>query len=276
LAATLPAVLFALATLFIPESPRWLAMVGRERRAREVLARIEGKDAAEESILGIRATITDATGRFSELLRARWRKALVVAIFLALVSEFSGITVVLYYGPDILTQAGLQLSDALSGFVIIGAVKMLFTMVALWRIDRTGRRPLLFWGTIGCCVALASLGVFFALQQTSGIALVTLIGLFCAFFAFSVGPIKWVVISEIFPTRIRGRAVAAATTAIWLADAVANYLFPWARDTYGASMCFFAFALVLASQILFVRFIMPETRGRTLEEIERSWPQENR
>jgi SP family arabinose:H+ symporter-like MFS transporter len=269
LATTLPAALFALATLFIPESPRWLVMVGRERRAREVLELIQGKDTAEESLRDIRVTIGAETGRFSDLFSTRWRKALGIAVFLALVSEFSGITVVLYYGPDILNRAGVRLSDALGGFVIIGVVKMLFTVVALWLIDRAGRRPLLFWGTLGCCMALASLGMLFALHWTSGPVLVALICMFCASFAFSIGPIKWVIMSEIFPTQIRGRAVAVATTAVWLADAVVNYLFPWARETWGAALCFFVFAAVLLPQIFFARFMMPETKGRTLEEIER-------
>jgi SP family arabinose:H+ symporter-like MFS transporter len=272
---TLPAALFALATLFIPESPRWLAMVGREGQALDVLKRIEGKDAADESLRNIRAAITSRAARFTDLLHPGPRKALGVAVFLALMSQFSGITVVLYYGPDILNQAGVQLSAALGGFIIIGLVKMLFTVIALWSIDRVGRRPLLFWGTIGCCTALASLGALFSLHRSNGIVLVALICLFCAFFAFSLGPVKWVVMSEIFPTRIRGRAVAVGTTAVWLADAVSNYLFPWARDLWGPAVCFFAFALALLPQILFVRFIMPETKGRALEEIGQARPPAN-
>jgi len=269
--AALPALLFALATLFIPESPRWLVTVGRELRAREILERIGGREAAEKSLQEIRAAVSAESGRFSDLFRPSLRKALGVAVFLALVSELSGMTVVLYYGPDILNQAGVRLSDAIGGFVMIGIVKMLFTVIALGLIDRIGRRPLLLWGTAGCCLSLISLGALFALDRTDGIALVALICLFCAFFAFSLGPIKWVIMSEIFPTQVRGRAVAVATTAVWLAGAVVNYLFPWAREHWGAAMCFFIFALVLVPQIFFARFMMPETKGRTLEEIERTW-----
>ena len=177
----------------------------------------------------------------------------------------------LYYGPDILNIAGARLSDALSGYVVIGLVKMLFTVIALWLIDRSGRRPLLLWGTVGCCAALASLGILFALERTNGVLLVTLICLFCAFFAFSLGPIKWVVMSEIFPTRLRGRAVSIAATTVWLADALINYLFPWARNNWGAAACFFAFALALVPQIFVVWLVMPETKGRTLEEIEQRY-----
>jgi len=271
LTATVPAVLFAIAALFVPESPRWLAMVHREHRARDVLERIEGKSAAEVSLRDISATIAAETGHYSDLFRSGWRKALGLAVFLALVSQFSGITIVLYYGPDILNRGGVRLSDALNGYVIIGIVKMLFTMIALWLIDRSGRRPLLLWGTIGCCAALTSLGVLFTLKQTDGVLLVTLICVFCAFFAFSLGPIKWVIMSEIFPTQLRGRAIAIATTAVWLGDAVVNYLFPWVRDHWGAATCFFAFALALVPQIFVVWLVMPETKGRTLEEIEQSY-----
>ena len=122
--------------------------------------------------------------------------------------------------------------------MIIGIIKALFTLVAVWLMDRAGRRALLFWGTVGCSVVLTALGALFAFHRTSGIGLVTLICLFCAFFAFSMGPVKWVVISEIFPTRTRGRAIAIATFAVWLADAFTNSLFPWARETCGPSALF--------------------------------------
>jgi len=269
--ATLPAVLFAFTTLVIPESPRWLVMVGRERRARDVLERIEGKSASEDSLRDIRAALATQSGRFIDLFRSGWRRALGLAVFLALVSQFSGITVVLYYGPDILNAAGVRLSEALGGYVIIGVVKTLFTGIALWLIDRSGRRPLLLAGTIGCCIALVSIGALFAVNRMNSVLLVLLIGLFCAFFAFSLGPIKWVFMSEIFPTPLRGRAVAVVATTVWLADALINYLFPWAREHFGAATCFFAFALLLVPQIFVVRFIMPETKGRTLEEIEQTY-----
>lgn len=271
LMATLPAIFFAALTLFIPESPRWLAKVGQEGLAREILTRVGGSAAAEKSLSEIRAAIAEETGKFSDLFQPGPRKALGVAVFLSLVSELSGVTVVLYYGPDILNQAGAKLSDALGGFVIIGIVNMLFTIIALWLMDRAGRRVLLFWGTLGCSLVLATIGALFAFQQTTGPLLVGLICLFMAFFAFSIGPVKWVMMSEIFPTKIRGRAIALATVAVWLGDTITNYLFPWARETWGPALCFFAFAAVLVPQLFFARLIMPETKGRTLEEIERSW-----
>lgn len=271
LAATIPSIAFALLTLFIPESPRWLVKSGREQEAENILKRVAGPDAAARSMEEIRATIAEETGTLSELFRPGLRKALFVALFLSMVSEFSGVTVVLYYGPDILNNAGVRLGEALGGFVVIGIVNMVFTVIALWLMDHAGRKPLLFWGNLGCCIALASIGGLFATGRNEGVLVVALICLFMACFAFSIGPIKWVVMSEIFPTRIRGRAVAIATVAVWLADAIYNVIYPWAEKRLGVAVCFFVFAAVLVPQFFFVLYVMPETKGRTLEEIEKSW-----
>jgi sugar porter (SP) family MFS transporter len=270
LMATLPAVVFAVLTLLIPESPRWLAKAGFEQKAEAVLRRVAGVKAAQDSMREIRAAIAEEVGTLTELFLPGPRKALFVALFLAMVSEFSGVTVVLYYGPDILNNAGVRLGDALGGFVVIGIVNMVFTVIALWLMDRAGRRPLLFWGTLGCCFALVSIGLLFALQRSEGYLLVALICLFMACFAFSIGPIKWVVMSEIFPTRIRGRAVAITTMAVWLADTIYNLVYPVAQRHFGSAACFFLFAAVLIPQLFFVKWVMPETKNRTLEEIERS------
>jgi sugar porter (SP) family MFS transporter len=269
--AIVPSLVFALLTFFIPESPRWLAKSGREAEGEAVLSRIGGAEVARAAMIEIRRAIMEERGSLSELFKPELRKALFVALFLSIVSEFSGVTVVLYYGPDILNSAGIQLGDALGGFVIIGFVSMAFTIVALWLMDRAGRRPLLFWGNLGCFAALASIGFLFAIGKSNSVLLVGLICLYMACFAFSIGPIKWVVMSEIFPTRIRGRAVAIATVAVWLADTIYNYLFPFVERTWGPAVCFFIFAGILIPQAFFVWKIMPETKGLTLEEIERSW-----
>jgi MFS family permease len=219
----------------------------------------------------IQDAITEETGSLAQLFAPGLRKALFVALFLAIVSELSGITVVLYYGPGILKKAGFSLGAALGGFVSIGLVNVLFTLIAIWLIDSVGRRPLLFAGNAGAFAALATIGVLFRTGRTEGPLLVGMMCLFVACFAFSMGPIKWVVMSEIFPTRIRGRAMAIATLAVWVTDGVYNQMFPIVRDSLGVPGSFFVFAAVLAPQFFFVWKIMPETKGRTLEEIERSW-----
>jgi MFS family permease len=199
------------------------------------------------------------------------RKALFVALFLAVTSELSGITVVFYYGPDILARSGLSLGQALGGFTSIGFVNVTFTLIAIWLMDIAGRRPLLFFGTVGAICSLTGVGLLFRSGLTGGLMVVTLLCLFVACFAFSMGPIKWVVMSEIFPTKIRGRAMAIATLAVWTTDIVYNQLFPILRNRLGVSGIFFLFALLLLPQLLFIWKVMPETKGRTLEEIERSW-----
>jgi SP family arabinose:H+ symporter-like MFS transporter len=267
----LPSVVFTVLCFAIPETPRWLTKVGRAGDAMRILAKVGGRTVAEREMKEIQDAITEETGSLAQLFAPGLRKALFVALFLAIVSELSGITVVLYYGPGILKKAGFSLGAALGGFVSIGLVNVLFTLIAIWLIDSVGRRPLLFAGNAGAFAALATIGVLFRTGRTEGPLLVGMMCLFVACFAFSMGPIKWVVMSEIFPTRIRGRAMAIATLAVWVTDGVYNQMFPIVRDSLGVPGSFFVFAAVLAPQFFFVWKIMPETKGRTLEEIERSW-----
>jgi sugar porter (SP) family MFS transporter len=269
---TWPSIAFALLALIIPESPRFLTSHGRDSMALTILARVGGRAVAERELIEIKqAIVLEGEGRLSQLFQSGFRKALFVALFLAIVSELSGVTVILYYGPGILEKAGFTLGQSLGGFVSLGLVNVLFTVIALWLMDHWGRRPLLFWGNIGCFVALAIIGFKFMQGTQEGVLLVMMLCLFMACFAFSMGPIKWVVMSEIFPTRIRGRAMAIATMAVWLTDFAYNQAYPLVRERLGESGCFFIFAAVLVPQFLFVLFVMPETKGRTLEEIEQSW-----
>ena len=267
----IPSVLFTGLCLVVPEAPRWLIKANRREEAKIVLARIGGAASAEQELDEIERTITSTSSSLASLLQPGLRKALFVALFLAITSELSGITVVFYYGPDILARSGLSLGQALGGFTSIGFVNVTFTLIAIWLMDIAGRRPLLFFGTVGAICSLTGVGLLFRSGLTGGLMVVTLLCLFVACFAFSMGPIKWVVMSEIFPTKIRGRAMAIATLAVWTTDIVYNQLFPLLRNRLGVSGIFFLFALLLLPQLLFIWKVMPETKGRTLEEIERSW-----
>ncbi|MCK9413538.1 MAG: sugar porter family MFS transporter [Prolixibacteraceae bacterium] len=271
LAMLVPALLFTISLFFVPESPRWLMKQKLVEKARRILLKITDEKTAEDEIKSIDETLKQGAVAMTDLLKPGLRKAFFVAMFLAIVSELSGITVIFYYGPDILEKAGLQLSDALGGFVSVGIVNVLFTIIALWKLDSIGRRPLLFIGNAGAFLSMLTLGFCFLTGRTEGMLLVLLICAFVAFFAFSMGPIKWVVMSEIFPTKIRGRAVAITSLAVWVTDWTLNMIFPMIRESMGIAGIFFLFSAFLVPQFFFIWKVMPETKGKTLEEIEQSW-----
>lgn len=268
---SLPAMLFVIMCVIIPESPRWLVKKGRNAEALKVLKRVNGIEIATAELADIYATVSNESASLMELFRPRLRKALFMALFLAVVSEFSGITTIWNFGPEIIRGQGIQLTSEMSGMVVIASSLSIFTLVAVWLMDRAGRRRLLFWGNLGCFISLIFLGRLLGHQDSSSALKVAAAATFVACFAFSMGPIKWVFMSEVFPTRIAGRAVAISSLAVWAADAVLNQLFPIMRDNWGKSVVFYVFALILIPQFYFVWKIMLETKGRSLEEIERSW-----
>ena len=268
---TLPALCFFVAALVIPESPRWLAEKGHDAKALAVLYRINGPQVAAAELADIKATVGAESGSLAELFKPGLRQVLLMALFLSVVSEFSGITTIWNFGPEIIRGQGIQLTNEMSGMVVIAASLSIFTLVAVWLMDVAGRRRLLFWGNLGCFISLIALGTLLGREDASSTMKVAAAATFVACFAFSMGPIKWVFMSEVFPTRIRGRAVAISSLAVWTADAILNQLFPLMRDHWGKSTTFYVFAAVLIPQFYFVWKLMPETKGRTLEEIERSW-----
>ncbi len=268
---TLPALLFFVTCLIIAESPRWLAEKGRQREALQVLERINGSQIAQRELADISSTIAVESGSLMELFKPGLRRALFMALFLAVISEFSGITTIWNFGPEIIRGQGIQLTNEMTGMVVIASSLSIFTLVAVWLMDHAGRRRLLFWGNLGCFFSLLVLGFLLGRADSSSTLKVAAAATFVACFAFSMGPIKWVFMSEVFPTRIRGRAVAICSMAVWTADAILNQLFPLMRDNWGKHITFYVFAIVLIPQFYFVWKIMPETKGRSLEDIERSW-----
>jgi len=267
----LPAMLFFIAMFFIPESPRWLASKGKKQQAGAVLARINGKSLAEEELHSINEAIAkEEKGSWKALFRPGIKVAMIAGICLAVLSQFTGINAIIYYGPRIMEEAGLKLSDALGGQVIIGFVNVIATIFAIWKIEKYGRKKLLLGGVIGMAISLVIVGLLFLLDMTSGVIILIFILTFCASFALGFGPVVWVLLSEIYPTNIRGRAMSIATLALWIGVAMIGQFVPWMLENLTAAGTFFVFAL-FCIPVPFVLKKIPETKGMSLEDIEKAW-----
>lgn len=267
-AELIPAVLFLMVCAFFPESPRYLLQHGKEDEAREILLRVLDNEETETSIREFKAIMAqEDQGSYQELFtHAGKKRALFIALFLAIVSEWSGITAVFYYGSNMIEKA-MGAGAALGGFTVIAIINVLFTIGSIFFIDKLGRKKLLMIGTVGCVAALILLGMFID-ANIPGPMLIALFSFFVAAFATAIGGVKFTVGAEIFPTSVRGRAMAISTAAVWVQGTIINMCVPWFTDSFGRSALFFLFAAILSSQFWFILKVMPETANRTLEEIE--------
>ena len=270
----IPSVLFFLLLLRVPESPRWLVKRGREDEAGRVLTRVGTAEAAAREIHDIKETMALEKGSFGELFQPGFRRPLFVAIVLAVFQQITGINAILYYAPRIFESAGFARMSAIGQSTIIGFTNMIFTVVAIVLADRVGRRPLLLIATGGMGFSLVLLGAAFKYQFLPASALLFIILLYIAFFASAMGPLVWVVMAEIFPIRMRGAAMGLATLILWFADFIVTLTFPVISDKLNASAAFWIYAVMCAFDLVFMIFYLPETKGKTLEEIERHWLRE--
>ena len=275
-AETLPALLFFIVIFFIPESPRWLVLRGCDGRAHTVLERIyRSSEAAEEEIAAVRDTLSDSSkSEWRALFDPGIRKAVAIGVAIAILGQFMGVNAVLYYGPRIFENAGLSSGDSLFSQVLVGVVNMLTTVLALAIIDRVGRKQLVYWGVSGMIVSLLCIGFYFMCGAAWGLSDIFLLVFFLAYVfccAVSICAVIFVLLSEMYPTRVRGLAMSIAGLALWIGTYLIGQLTPWMLENLRPAGTFFLFAVMCVPYILIVWRAVPETTGRSLEEIERYW-----
>ena len=272
-AVAAPSLVYLLSAWFIPESPRWLAKSGNADKAHEILARIGGADHALQSLVEIRGSLDG-----EERMGAAWReilapgvvRILLTGVGLAVLQQWSGINVIFNYAEEIYRNAGYGVNDVLFNIVVTGALNLAFTLVALAWVDRLGRRALMLYGCAGIALSHILLGCAYAAGiKGIGVLVLTLCTIGC--YALSLAPVTWVLISEIFPNRIRGLAVSVSVSALWVACFLVTFTFPILNHRLGAAKTFWTYGAVCLVGFLFILLRVPETKGRSLEQIEREF-----
>lgn len=270
-AAAVPALVFLVLALFVPESPRWSALRGRTEAARRVLTRIGGERYAAETLASLSQLSAGAGGEGG----AGWRAlkapglggVLLVGIVLAVFQQWCGLNVVFNYAHEVFSAAGYAVSDILMNIVVTGVTNVVFTFVAIRTVDRWGRRALMLFGSASLAVIYAVLGACYW-AGVSGVFMLALVVLAIACYAMSLAPVTWVVLSEIFPARVRGAAMAVSTFFLWAASFVLTYTFPSLNEAVGAAGAFWLYGAICVAGFLFILGRLPETKGKTLEELE--------
>ena len=270
-AETVPAAAFFLLAFLIPESPRWLVKRGLLDQGRRILAKIGGESYGDFEIRDIQRTLENdkSAAGLAELRRPGMMKILLLGVALAVFQQWCGINVIFNYAEEIFSAAGYGVSAILFNIVITGAVNLLFTFIAISTVDRWGRRPLMLIGAAGLAVTYLVLGAGYFLQST-GVHMLALVVTAIGIYAMSLAPITWVVISEIFPNRIRGAAMSIAVSALWIACFALTYSFPFLNRSLGNAGTFWIYAGICVIGFLFIKARLPETKGKSLEEIERA------
>jgi MFS transporter, SP family, arabinose:H+ symporter len=268
-AEAVPALLFFGLLFPVPESPRWLIQANRESEARATLHRIGGVVYAESEIAAVREVLRREEGSFGELFSRRYRLPLAIAMVLMFGSQLSGINAIMYYSTEIFKNATGNANAAFNSTIWIGLVNFFATFIAIGLVDKAGRKPLLLVGNAVQVAALAAVGLIYA-QNPHSPALLGFVILYIAAFAMAMGPLPWIVCSEIFPAKMRGRAMSVATFCIWSGCLIVAQTFPTLLKQIGPRSTFWIYGICSAATFLLVLWLLPETKGRSLEEIERS------
>ncbi len=271
--AIVPALALGIGMLKMPNSPRWLVMKNRGRQARTNLVKIRGTQNVDAELQDIHQSLAKGgSSSWSDLLKPGLRLPLVIGIGLAIFQQATGINTVIYYAPTILKFSGID-SNAISilGTTGIGVINVIFTIIGAWLVDRAGRRPLLLASLSGMAIALGLLAIAFQLPQLAsslGIAVVLILMLYVASFAIGLGPVFWLLISEIYPLNVRSKAMSVATVANWGANLIVAVTFLSIVKSLGRSGAFWLYAALTVASVLFTYFLVPETKGRSLEQVQ--------
>mgnify|MGYP001513183363 FL=1 len=273
---TLPAIMFFIIIFFIPESPRWLILKGKEEKATNILERIY--TSSKEALFQLTETksvlSSESKSEWKLLLQPGIRKAVIIGVCIAVLGQFMGVNAVLYYGPSIFENAGLSGGDSLFYQVLVGLVNTLTTVLALVIIDKVGRKKLVYYGVSGMVISLVLIATYFIYGESWGISSIFLL-IFFLFYVFccavSICAVVFVLLSEMYPTRVRGLAMSIAGFALWIGTYLIGQLTPWMLQNLTPAGTFILFAIMCVPYMLIVWKLVPETTGKSLEEIERYW-----
>jgi SP family sugar porter-like MFS transporter len=269
-ATAVPALIFFFFMFLAPESPRWLVKNGKDRRAMRILTRIGGDAHAAQALAEIKETLVHEVAKvnFRDLLDPKMMKVLRIGVVLAVFQQWCGINVIFNYAEEVFSAAGYHISGILQNIVITGVVMLVFTFVAIFTVDRLGRRILMLAGSAGLAGTYILIGACYQAHM-KGIPVLLLVVTAIACYSFSLAPITWVILSEIFPNRIRGAAMSVSVFALWFGCFTLTYTFPLLNRNLGPASTFWIYALICVAGFFFVKFRLPETKGKSLEEIER-------
>ena len=268
--AAFPALVFLILSVFIPESPRWLAMNGQKKRAMAILTRIGGDKYAQDELASLQTNRQgeQPQGGLSLLFSKPYRRVLLLGIIVAMFQQWCGTNVIFNYAQEIFQSAGYNVDNTFINIVVTGIANLIFTFVAIYTVDRLGRRALMLFGAGGLAGIYLILGTCYYFE-VNGIFMVILVVAAIACYAMTLGPVTWVLLSEIFPNKVRGVAMATGTFALWMASFILTYTFPLLNKALGTAGTFWIYTAICSIGFFFFLFRMPETKGKSLEQLEK-------